>query len=283
MKTSKLYLNRFFPKKKLGLISATVLLTFLPQNVVSGELSSAECKYIEAYNLHSKIPFLEQFSSMVHIREICPTGINCEGLISKRTEPINFYFISSDTNKRKKLFNANALYLSGFIKASTNLPLTIGKDKVPHRNSSIVVIEFDGKFYEHAQVWKNARKAKLLKNFKADKKVDCLAVNFNWDKLEYSEVWIKSHVNDEVFANCLKEEVYATLGVHSDPIGNASIFSDKKFQEPNGKFPLYTPISSREFIILKLLYQNKIKNGQSQETSSKIIDEYLVKQCNLKG
>lgn len=212
---------------------------------------------------------------MVHNREICEAGINCETALQKRTGEFDFVFHSSNDQTVRGLFAINAAYMAGILRAATGLDIVA--DPVSGKINMIFVNPAEKKNSIGA-----SSDPALFAKFMKSRKIMCLGVNFDWSGgFEYSEVWIKTNQPEKEIANCIKEEIYNTSGVPSDPIGKASIFSDDKFQEKSLGGSIYTPISSREFTVMKVLYNQAMKNGQSREQSKIVLDSILRTECDI--
>lgn len=81
-------------------------------------------------------------------------------------------------------------------------------------------------------------------------------------------------------ANCVNEELYNFSGVPGDPIGLASLFSPTRFSGAALDPPIYEGFSLREGIVLRLVYDERMRNGQSRSETERLVGEMIETKCN---
>lgn len=121
----------------------------------------------------------------------------------------------------------------------------------------------------------------MLDVFSTEESLKCLAMNTHWgaSKTQYSEVWIKSDLDAPTIANCIKEEMYNASGVPGDPIGLPSLFTPTEFSGEQLEPPLYESFSVRDRIVLFLIYDDRMQNGQSRGETVRLAREIIGEQC----
>ncbi|MGC3940937.1 hypothetical protein ACOTTU_24320 [Roseobacter sp. EG26] len=259
------------------LLSAVVTATAQEAN----GLTPAECRFVHEYNEHHSghdFPFL--VGHMAHTSELCEDGksINCEIALARREKP---YFVTTDGALPidiATIVGTNFVYTAEFLSAFTGPSLDL-KPKVEKHESIVhlILIEAD----EPANAYSSAY-PQFLERFVATEAWPCAAVNSVWqgELVEYSEVWIKADIGDIAMANCIKEEFYNASGVPGDPIGLASLFSPTRFSGAALDPPVYEGFSLRDGIVLRLVYDERMKNGQSRSETERLAGEIIETQCN---
>lgn len=242
------------------------------------QLSSEECDVIDAYNEHytdHDFPFL--VGHMANSSELCEIGINCEISLAKREKPFVLTTDGKIPVDLATLIAPNLLHTAEFLKAFAGLNFEI-KQKVDRSDSRVhlILIEAGDVGIAYSSVH-----SKLLKGFIATDNLHCMGVNSVWKdaSIEYSEVWIKTNIGEAALANCVKEEIYNAAGVPSDPIGEASLFSPTPFSGEKLEPPLYERFSVRDRIVMQLVYDERMKNGQSKADTERVASEIIKAQC----
>lgn len=262
---------------KIGLLTAAFF-PFFVYVADARSLSAKECSFIERYNRTSTAySFQDQFLHMIHNIEICSAGINCEASLQKRTRDFDLIFHPSNDPTMRGIYAVNAAYMMGFLREATGLDFNYSL--ASEAGDKIMVIFTTPSSKKDT---KASSDPVLFQKFLNSNKAMCLGVNFDWKQgNEYSEVWIKADQSEEEIANCIKEEIYNTSGVPSDPIGKASIFSEDIFQEKSTGRPIYSPISSKEFLVMKILYETTMKNEQTRLESLAALNTLLKEDCGI--
>lgn len=265
---------------RLILVSlASVLITVPAASTETLKLSREDCDFIWSYNQHYRdhdFPFL--VGHMARTLEWCQTGLNCTVPFKKRTE--DFYVTTyghRSGSSISEVYGDNMAYFSNFLFENTGLrffPSTIVDDDTLSRIHIIFVnpnIATDD--LSAADEW--------LDFFVSNDDLMCIGLGFDWmDRpTEYSEVFIKSDIEPEILANCLKEEVYNTSGVPGDPMGLDSIFSSTPFSGKKVGPPIFEEFSRREAIVMKLVYDPRMKTGQLRPETEKIANELIGSAC----
>lgn len=243
-------------------------------------LTAVECDFVRQYNeYHNDHDFPFLVGHMAHTSELCEDGkgINCEIALAKREKP---FFLTTDdalSIDLATIVGTNVVYTAEFLSAFAGPSLDL-KQKVEKHESIVhlILIEAD----EPANAYASAY-PELLERFVATDAWPCAAVNSVWqgELVEYSEVWIKADIGDVAIANCVKEELYNASGVPGDPIGLASLFSPTRFSGEALDPPIYEGFSLRDGIVLRLVYDPRMKIGQSREETERIAGELIEAQC----
>lgn len=244
-------------------------------------MTPAECRFAHEYNEHHSdhdFPFL--VGHMAHTSELCEDGksINCEIGLSKRQKP---FFLTTDRKlpiDLATLLGKNLAYTSEFLHKFSGLSLSV-KPKVESHESRVHFILIESDEMESAY---SSAYPEFLERFISNDSWPCAAVNSVWqgELVEYSEVWIKADIGDVAMANCTKEEFYNASGVPGDPIGLASLFSPTRFSGAALDPPVYEGFSLRDGIVLRLVYDERMKNGQLRSETERLAGEIIETQCN---
>ncbi|MGZ2256241.1 hypothetical protein ACVC7O_02970 [Roseobacter sp. A03A-229] len=217
---------------------------------------------------------------MAHTSELCDDGqgINCEIALAKREKP---FFVTTDdplSTDLATIIGTNFAYTAEFLSAFAGPSLDL-KPKVEKHESIVhlILIEAD----EPANAYSSAY-PQFLERFVATEAWPCAGLNSVWqgELVEYSEVWIKADIGDVAIANCVKEELYNVSGVPGDPIGLASLFSPTRFSGEALDPPVYKGFSLRDGIVLKLVYDARMRNGQPRADTERIAGAIIDAECN---
>lgn len=255
--------------------------TVSTQGQLSAQLSENECDFIEAYEHHNSghdFPLL--VGHMAHTSELCEDGkgINCEIPLARRERPFFLTTIQALPIDLATIVGTNVAYTAEFLSTFAGPSLDV-KPKVERHESRVrfILIEPD----EPANTYSSAY-PQFLERFVATDAWPCAGVNSVWqgELVEYSEVWIKADIGDVAMANCVKEELYNASGVPGDPIGLASLFSPTRFSGQALDPPVYEGFSLRDGIVLKLVYDARMQNGQPRADTERIAGEIIEAECN---
>jgi len=255
------------------------------QSVGAQTLESAACEFIEEFDKENETTFVENFLFMTHNREVCDSGTNCQGPISKRTLPVSITMgthLPSDPNINEIAgisLGSLQIWLSAISGLSVEL---VSRHSTPQMGAGFIRVEiFDEDNSRAILDQKKFQSRDLLERFLISPKLECIGFNGDWENggLEYSEVWIKADQSYEQISECLTEEVYGTFGVRSDPIGLASLYSDKRWLQEQPDTEVATLLSMRDVWIMRLLYNDLIENGDDKATSVSKIDQIISRDC----
>ena len=245
------------------------------------ELTPRECKYIGQYNRIMKTKTLtDDAVHMAHNLELCSGGkTNCEQPLRKRTRDYYISLHPLNDPEFKGLMAVTAALMQTFLEKAMPLDTLPGFEALGGDQITIFLVND-----ENAQTLIDKNQisdVELFKKFLNARNTDCLSVAYDWYALgqEYSEVWIKSGQSKKSLVHCLREEVYNASGIPGDPIGDASLYSDKRVQEKDAGYPIFQQISSRDYIIMRLIYSEENKNGQSKAETREIIDAIIEREC----
>jgi len=245
------------------------------------ELTPRECKYIEVYNRVIETKTLtDDAVHMAHNLELCSGGnTNCEQPLKKRTRDYYLSLHPLNDPEYKGLMAVTAGMMRTFLEKATPLDTLAGFERLGGDQITVFLVND-----ENAQTLIDKNQISdvaLFKKFLKAKKTNCLSVAYDWEALgqEYSEVWIKSGQPKESLVHCFREEVYNASGIPGDPIGDASLYSDKRVQEEDAGYPIYQQLSTRDYIIMRLIYSEENRNGQSKAETKEIIDAIIEREC----
>lgn len=271
-------MHRFVTTLRLSLVFSVVLFTKIAFAV---EFTPAECKYIREYNRIIKTKTLtDDAVYMAHHLEVCPGGrINCEQPLRKRTRDYYISLHPLNDPEYLGLMAVTAGTMRTFLEEATSLDTLAGYKSRGGDQITVFLVND-----ENAQILIEKNQigdVETFKKFLKAKKTDCLSVAYDWDAIgqEYSEVWIKSGQSKKSLVHCFREEVYNASGVPGDPVGDASLYSDKRVQQKNAGHPIYQQLSSRDYVIMRLIYSEENKNGQSKAKTRSKIDAIIKREC----
>ena len=248
-------------------------------------LDDYDCRYIEAFNEVSETSFLENFLFMNHNSEWCAEGINCHRSIRKRTLPVSLAmgaFLPTDDRVLEVAVSSIENTRVWFSEISGLDVSPVGRHSVPRWNTGFVRVEIvDASNAQDILASKSSIAKVEFKKYIEDEHVKCLAWNGDWHKagLEYSEVWIKADQSLNDISQCITEEVYHTFGVVSDPIGLASLYSDPRFLPKQIGAPNYTLPAHRDLLMMKVLYDDLIQNGDDVDASRENVESIIQRDC----
>lgn len=266
--------------------SSLALLIWL-QTASAQTLNSVSCNFIEAFDDRNNTTFLENFVFMNHNRELCRDGINCEGPISKRTLPVSLTLgqFMPDDREVIDIAVASVSNIQGWFSKITNLDVQlVDRFSVPQFGNGFIRVELVDQTNAAAILESKTLEAKgLFESFLGSERIQCIGLNGDWVDagLEYSEVWVKTDQNHDEIAKCLTEEIYHAFGARSDPIGLASLYSDPTWVPKQADLPNFAYPPPRDVWIMRLLYDPSIPNGADPETSRRIANDIIRRDCGL--
>lgn len=250
------------------------------------QLNAEECHFIENYDARLFYPsFVDQFVYMTSRREICldSRDLSCEpeGLHRRDTRlSFRLYGIERDEFENIEVFAANLEYMINFIADNSPINIVSREERVVEDMLDFVIIgeeeelyaAFDGPVSDYPAY-------EFLLNFP---EIPCTA-NFDSEStsmaITNASVIIRRDLPPELFALCVKEEVYNSLGIFSDPIGDASLFDDDFGREPSLGYPIYEPFSIRDEIMLRLLYSDELEVGSDPDTVRRVVTGIIDRDC----
>jgi hypothetical protein len=257
----------------------------LGQCVSAQTLDDYDCQYIDAFNEVSETSFLENFLFMNHNSEWCAEGINCYRSIRKRTLPVSLTvgkYLPSDREVINVALTSLGNTREWFSEMSGLEATIVSRHLNPQWNTGFIRVEIvDDSNAEDILASKFSMAKVEFKKYIEDERVKCLAWNGDWLKagLEYSEVWIKADQSLNDISQCITEEVYHTFGVVSDPIGLASLYSDPRFLPKQTGAPNYTLPAHRDLLMMKVLYDDLIQNGDDVDASREHVESIILRDC----
>lgn len=269
--------------------NSTLALLIVGQSLSAQTLDRAACDFIEAFDLKNDTTFVENFLFMNHNAEGCIGGTNCYRPISKRTLPVSMTlgeFLPSDP-KALEISLLSLANMSVWFSSIANLEVQlVDRTSVPELGAGFIRVEVvDEDNALKILGTKFSRAQNEFRKFIENDQVKCLAVKGDWANhgIEYAEAWIKTDQSYNDLSQCLTEEVYHTFGVISDPIGLASLYSDPTWLPEQPGAPDFTYPANRDVLIMKVLYDDLIKNGDEIETSRRKVEEIIQRDCGQRS
>ncbi len=268
---------------------AIVILLVYSHSLSAQTLDESGCAFIEAFNLNNETSFTENFVFMNHNAEECIGGTNCYRPIRKRTQPVSLTigaFLPSDPRVVEVAFLSIGnirnwfSYLSGLEVELVNVNAT------PQLGAGFIRVEIVDDLNALKILETKTSQAKSeFSDFILDDRVKCLALNGDWANagLEYSEVWIKADQPYGDISQCLTEEIYHTFGTISDPIGLLSLYSDPEFLPEQTGEPNFIYPPNRDVLIMQVLYDEMIINGDDIETTERKVEAIIQRDCGSDG
>ncbi|MEW2916744.1 hypothetical protein AB1A64_06695 [Ruegeria sp. ANG10] len=262
-------------KFKLTLAAGTVFLAFT--TAANTELSKNACDYIELYeSIKGEGSFPDLVAHMAHDVEYCHSPDGCDNGLKKRTGPIQITLDNGSSEAIRKIFDANLAYTVNIVRQLSGLKFYL--DEHPETVTGIIHILLVG---DVAETNLTSFEPEFFSKFLKSEKLTCLVTNFDWPnaEIEYSEVWIKTSISPEMFANCVKEEIFNASGVPGDPIGLDSLISKDTFSSEIFGPPIFQNFDGRALIAMQLVYLDEMVNGQSRARTREVARQSINKFC----
>lgn len=252
-------------------------------------LGVPDCDFIRAYDARRDVPsFIDQFLHMAHTSELqmdhASGSYRANGptRLMKWAEVINIYYQLSSHTCCQDLVIENTDYALSFAQKHSDIKINIEEDLISPA-MVIFIGEFTGVDYEGYKKIFNGNKD--FDDFIINRQ-RCIAIVYTrtLESHEISDVdiWIDStDLTERQLATCIKEEIFNAMGLLNDPQGDPSLFHDRLSRTPIDEHLYFDGHGDRDRIMLRLLYHDDLKIGDSADTTRANLERIISRDCKI--